>query len=71
MSPDQTTNADPGIEVTAKDLKTGESQTIIINNDYVLIVAGTCFLAHTQDSPMTGTRVLTVKGRGGRGGDRD
>lgn len=54
------------IEVTVRDTETGESETAVIDNDYILITAGTCWLAGVQDYPTKGTRVLTVKGRGGR-----
>jgi hypothetical protein len=51
---------EPGIEVTARDLVTGEVSTATIHNDYVLVVAGSCYLDGIQDYPMKGTRVLTV-----------
>lgn len=54
------------IEVTVRDTETNESETATIDNDYILIVAGTCHLDGIQDYPAKGTRVLTVKGRGGR-----
>ncbi|GAA1401843.1 hypothetical protein GCM10009613_60850 [Pseudonocardia kongjuensis] len=67
---EQISDQDPGIEVTAKDLKTGETQTTVVKDDYVLITAGTCYLHHLNDFPRAGTRVLTVKGRNGRSADR-
>ena len=54
------------IEVTVRDTETGEVDTAVIEDDYVLIVAGSCYLDGFQDYPTKGTRVLTVKGRGGR-----
>ena len=51
------------IEVTVRDTETDESETAFIENDYILIVAGTCYLDGIQDYPTKGTRVLTVKGR--------
>lgn len=63
-----------------EDLATGEQQSQEIRDDYVIatefdllrlfVCAGTCHVAHVSDYPMKGTHVLTVKGRGGRGGDR-
>lgn len=55
------------IEVTVRDTVTGESETATIDNDYVIVTAGTCFIAHINDYPTKGTRVITVKGRNGRG----
>lgn len=50
------------IRVTVVDLKTGESETAEIADDYILICAGSCQLTYTQTSA-NGTHVLTVKGR--------
>lgn len=46
--------------VTATDTETGESETVEIENNYVLIRAGTCRLTHAQI--IYGTHVLTVTG---------
>lgn len=54
------------IEVTVRDIESGETETATITDDYILIVAGSCWLDGIQDYPTKGTRVLTVKGRGGR-----
>lgn len=54
------------IEVTVRDTETGETDTATIEDDYILITAGECWLDGIQDYPVKGTRVLTVKGRGGR-----
>lgn len=50
-------------EVTARDTETGESQTITIENDYVVITDGTCHRASVQANVGTGTHTLVVKGR--------
>lgn len=50
------------IEVTVRDTETGDSETQTIDNDYVLVTAGTCHVAHTQAS-IGGTHVLAIKGR--------
>jgi hypothetical protein len=49
------------IRVTAEDLGTGDSESIIITDDYVLTCAGTAYLAHVQ-AYANGTHVITVKG---------
>ena len=50
------------IEVTARDLGIGDSQTVTITDDYVLICAGSCYQADVQADLVTGTHVITVKG---------
>lgn len=50
------------IRVTVTDLDTGESESKDIDNDYLLIAAGTAELTSRQVSPTTGTHQLTVKG---------
>lgn len=57
---------EPGIRVTVEDLATGESESQEIHDDYVIVCAGTCHVAHVSDYPMKGTQVLTIKGRGRR-----
>ena len=51
------------IEVTVRDTETGESQTAVIENDVIVITAGTCYIDGVQDYPTKGTQVYTVKGR--------
>lgn len=51
-----------GIQVTCTDLDTGESETKVIRDDYVLVCAGSCYRHHVQASA-NGTHVITVKGR--------
>jgi len=50
------------IEVTARDLGTGDSQTVVIADDYVLICAGSCYQADVQADLAAGIHVITVKG---------
>lgn len=50
------------IEVTVRDTETDESQTATVENDYVLVCAGSCYQHHVQASA-NGTHVITVKGR--------
>lgn len=54
------------IEVTVRDTETGESETQTIENDVIVVTAGTCHISNVQDYPTKGTQVITVKGRGGR-----
>lgn len=46
--------------------ETGDMETVEVCNDYVLLVAGTCYVDGIQTYPTKGTHVLTVKGRRGR-----
>ena len=50
------------IRVTAEDLGTGESDSVVITDDYVLICAGSCYQAGVQAELANGTHVITVKG---------
>lgn len=50
------------IEVTVRDTETGESETGVIDNDYILVTAGTCYQAHVN-AHANGTHVITIKGR--------
>lgn len=52
---------DKGIRVTVEDLDTGETETTVFFDDYMLICAGNRYLAHTNHFPGVGTTVLTVK----------
>jgi glycerol-3-phosphate dehydrogenase len=55
---------DADIRVTVEDLATGETQTVEIKDDYVILAAGSCYVDHVQ-AYGTGTHILTVKGRKG------
>jgi len=51
-----------GVEVTARDLETGESETKVVEvGDYMLICVYPAELVHTQASA-NGTHQITVKG---------
>ena len=51
------------IKVTVTDPATGEVLgEQVVENDYVLICAGTAELTHTNVAPIKGTHVLTIKG---------
>ena len=51
------------IRVTVTDTETGESQSREIENDVIVITAGTCWVDHIADYPTKGTQVYTIKGR--------
>lgn len=46
--------------MTATDISTGESDSVDLLDDYILITDGKCELTHTQVYA-NGTHVLTVK----------
>lgn len=53
------------IEISVRDLDSNEPpETVVIDDDYMLITAGACYLHHTN-AFANGTHVLTVKGRKG------
>lgn len=52
------------IRVTVEDLETGDSESQEIENDYIIVCAGSCHVAHIQSYPTKGTQILTIKGRG-------
>ena len=52
-----------GIQVTVLDTESGESETATIENDVIVITAGTCYVDHVADYPAKGTQVYTIKGR--------
>jgi hypothetical protein len=51
------------IKVTVEDTESGESSTATIENDVIVITAGTCHVDHVQDYPAAGTQIYTIKGR--------
>jgi hypothetical protein len=57
------TRVDSGIRVTVEDLKTGDTDSVVIRDDYVCICAGSCYVAHTQAWGKSATHQLTIKGR--------
>ena len=61
-SPNCTIVGGKGVRVTATDLETGESESVVIDNDYVLICAGDRYQSGVQRHA-NGTTVLTVKVR--------
>jgi hypothetical protein len=61
MQPETAPDEPARIEVTARDLGTGDSETIVISDDYVLTCAGSAYLHHVQ-AYANGTHVITVRG---------
>lgn len=49
------------IRVTVEDLETGETETKVLANDYLLITTGSKYLDGVQTYPKAGTTVLVVK----------
>jgi len=51
------------IRVTVEDTETGEIETAVIDNDVIVVTAGTCYVDGIADYPTAGTQVYTIKGR--------
>lgn len=51
----------PGTRVTCEDVDTGESESVVIENNHVVIVDGNRHVDSIQHSPTTGTTVITIK----------
>lgn len=47
--------------VTATDIETGESETHVIEDNWVIIRDGRAYVASVQTWPKTGTTQLTIK----------
>ena len=52
--------AHPGTRVTAEDIVTGESKSVVITNDYVVVCDGRARIAGVQKFA-NGTVVVTIK----------
>lgn len=50
------------IKVTVTDLGTGDTDEAVIEDNYVLVCAGSCYREHVQADLANGTHVITVKG---------
>lgn len=53
-----------GIKITVEDLETGECDSRVIDNDYMLVTAGNRYLSSVSANPVTGTATLVVKREG-------
>lgn len=49
-----------GTRVTCEDITTGESESVIIQDNYILVTDGLCELTYEQHHA-NGTVVLTIK----------
>lgn len=49
------------IRVTVLDTETGDTDTAEIKDDYIIVCAGSRYVAGTQLYPRSGTCVITVK----------
>lgn len=49
-----------GTRITCEDIRTGESDSAVIRNDFMLVTDGRCYLDGTQIYG-NGTVVLTIK----------
>ena len=50
-----------GTRVTCEDIETGETESQVIENNYVVITDGNTHVSDVQHYPGTGTTVLTIK----------
>jgi hypothetical protein len=57
-----------GIRVTVEDLETGESEVQEIEDDYVIVTGGSCYVDGLV-AYSNGTHVLTIKGRSAAQGE--
>jgi hypothetical protein len=55
------------IRVTVEDLESGDTESQEIENDYIIVCAGSCHVAQILSYPTKGTQILTIKGRGAAG----
>jgi hypothetical protein len=52
-----------GTEITCRDLETGEQDSVVITDDYVVVTDGNRYVASTQFFPRSGTVIITIKRR--------
>lgn len=52
-----------GTRVTCTDLTTGESESVVIKDNHVVITDGRAYVANTQVYPAGGTTVVTIRTR--------
>ena len=53
----------PGIRVTCTDIDTGDTETRVIEDDYVVICDGNKYVGGVSAYPKAGTVVVTIKTR--------
>lgn len=52
-----------GTRVTCEDVETGETDSVVVENDFVVVTDGDRYVSNVQSYPKTGTTVLTIKRR--------
>ena len=52
-----------GTRVTSTDPDTGDTETVVIENDYVVVCDGNKYVAGATTYPSAGTTVVTIKTR--------
>ena len=52
-----------GTKVTCTDLATGESESAVIKDDYIVVTDGSRYVSGVQIYPKAGTVVVTIKTR--------
>lgn len=64
--------SEQGTRVTCEDIETGESETAVVCNDFIVITDGRCYVDGTQIHS-NGTVVITLKKKSKvpAGGDSD
>jgi hypothetical protein len=62
MQPEPAPEQPARIQVTVTDLDSGDTDTAVISDDYILTCAGSCYVAGATVY-RTGTHVLTIRGR--------
>lgn len=50
-----------GTRVTCEDVTTGESESAVITDNYLVVTDGNRYLANVQHYPEAGTTVLTIR----------
>lgn len=53
----------PGTRVTCTDIDTGDTESRVIENDYVVICDGNRYVDAVSSYPKAGTVVVTIKTR--------
>jgi len=51
----------PGTRVTCEDVETGESESVVIEDNHVVVVDGNQYVDGVQRYPGTGTTVITIR----------
>lgn len=52
-----------GTRVTCTDVDTGEAESTVIENDYIIVCDGNRYIGNVTAYPKSGTVVITIKRR--------